>query len=46
MKKRLSCAIMRGNARALTLPIDPLEPDLEADEMEPEPAAKPRGAPD
>ena len=45
LKKRLACAIMRGNARALTLALDPLEPDLEADAMEPEPARESEGGP-
>ena len=45
LKKRLACAIMRGNARALTLALDPLEPDLEADEMDPEPAREVEGGP-
>ena len=45
LKKRLSCAIMRGNARALLLSHDPLEPDLEADAMEPEPAREFVGGP-
>ena len=36
VKKRLACAIMRGNARALTLALDPLDPNLEADAMEDE----------
>ena len=45
LKKRLACAIMRGNARALTHQLDPLEPDLEADELEPEPARESEGGP-
>ena len=45
LMKRLSCAIMRGNARALLLSHDPLEPDLEADAMEPEPAREFVGGP-
>ena len=33
LRKRLACAVMRGNARALLLARDPDEPDLEWDEM-------------
>ena len=36
---------MRGNARALTLALDPLDPDLEADVMEPEPVRESEGGP-
>ena len=45
LKKRLACAIMRGNARALTLAHDPLDPDLEADELEAEAAREAEGGP-
>ena len=45
LKKRLACALMRGNARALTLAFDPLLPDLEADEMSPEPVRETEGGP-
>ena len=45
LKKRLACAIMRGNARALTLSLDPLEPDLESDAMDSESPRESVGGP-